>query len=362
MIMDYINLGRRILIKKSNSPIQLTHFVTAKCNLRCKHCFYWKSIENSKNELTLEEIRKISKNMGGIFFLLISGGEPFLRDDLVEIVKTYYSNNKIKNLSIPTNGILDNKIIKMCKKILDQCPGLSFSLNLSLDGLREKHDKIRGKGTFNKAIRFYNKTKELKKDYEKFNISILTTINSINQKKLKEFHYFVKNELKPDMFTINLIRGKSKKSTLSKVDVKYYNKICDIINSQNDNKEKSLIKNVFNFNRFKKIIKYRAGKIRTDMILKTVNKNISQMPCYAAILDVVMYENGDVYPCELLDMKIGNVKDFDYNFKKLWDSKKAEDIRKFIKKSKCFCTHECNMRTNILFNPKYTLQVLFKNE
>ena len=80
-----------------------------------------------------------------------------------------------------------------------------------------------------------------------------------------------------------------------------------------------------------------------------------QMPCYSANLSGVMYPEGQVYPCEILDKShmIGNIRDFKLNFRDLWLSSKAKDEVNFIRKTKCFCTHECFNSVNILFNPKF---------
>ena len=65
-----------------------------------------------------------------------------------------------------------------------------------------------------------------------------------------------------------------------------------------------------------------------------------------------MFSEGQVLPCELLiDKQIGNVRDVDYDFKKLWYSPKADEIRRYIRDTKCFCTYECFLTINILFNP-----------
>jgi radical SAM protein with 4Fe4S-binding SPASM domain len=75
-----------------------------------------------------------------------------------------------------------------------------------------------------------------------------------------------------------------------------------------------------------------------------------------------MYPEGDVYPCEILDdsHKIGNIRDFDLNFKKLWLSHKAKEDIKFIRKTRCFCTHECFNSVNIFFNPKFYPKIIKK--
>jgi iron-sulfur cluster protein len=72
-----------------------------------------------------------------------------------------------------------------------------------------------------------------------------------------------------------------------------------------------------------------------------------------------MFANGDVYPCELLiDRKLGNVREANYDFKSIWFSKEAEASRRFIRESKCFCTYECFLTINILFNPTMMPAVL----
>src|SRR5207247_2224206 len=86
--------------------------------------------------------------------------------------------------------------------------------------------------------------------------------------------------------------------------------------------------------------------------------NKYQTPCYAGNLGACLFANGDTYPCELLtDRKLGNVRDVDYDFKKIWFSPEADAARSFIRDSKCFCTYECFLTINILFNPRMLLSV-----
>ena len=104
-----------------------------------------------------------------------------------------------------------------------------------------------------------------------------------------------------------------------------------------------------------------AGRILlNELVYKTYESNKYITPCYAGNLSGVMYPEGDVYPCEILDEshKIGNIRDFHLDFKKLWLSNKAKKEVEFIRKTKCFCTHECFNIVNILFNPKYYPKVL----
>jgi len=92
--------------------------------------------------------------------------------------------------------------------------------------------------------------------------------------------------------------------------------------------------------------------VRPRIIAKTFRENRYQIPCYGGTLGAAMFSKGQVLPCELRwhDV-IGNVRDVDYDFMKLWNSPKAEALRRDIRCNKCFCTYECFLTINILFNP-----------
>ena len=73
----------KLIFKNNRMPVQLTFFVTTHCNASCPHCFYAAELNNpKKQDLSLEEVEKISKSMDDLLLLYIGGGEPFLRTDL----------------------------------------------------------------------------------------------------------------------------------------------------------------------------------------------------------------------------------------------------------------------------------------
>jgi len=346
-ILSYVSIFSKFFRKKY--PFQITHFITSKCNARCKHCFYWKKLNKKNKELTLDEIKKISRTMPRFFSLILTGGEPFLRNDLSSIAKIYYNNNHIENLGIPTNGLLTNKIYLISKNILESCSGLLFTVSLSLDGIGKDHDDSRNTpGNFEKVCETYKKLTPLKKKYKNFNVNFLTTVSMANQDKLKIIHEYVKDKFNADV-TMIMIRGNPKNPKSKNIDIANY----DAINSIQKDKFKNL--ESFNHPKLKLMIRKRMHKIRSSIISRTIKEQRYLIPCYAGRLDAVIDEEGTVYPCEMLSKSMGNLKDFGLDFKKLWGSEQAKSIREFIKKSKCFCTHECNMRTNILFNPRIML-------
>jgi len=73
---------------------------------------------------------------------------------------------------------------------------------------------------------------------------------------------------------------------------------------------------------------------------------------YAGKLSWRNDSKGDVYPCELLSESMGNIRDFNYDFRALWKNEKAEKIKGMIDENKCYCTYECFLTHAILFNIK----------
>ncbi|MCG2717615.1 MAG: radical SAM protein, partial [Nanoarchaeota archaeon] len=117
MLKHYFKQGLRILVgKRAKLPSYIIFFVTTKCNARCNHCFFWKNLNKNKNELSFEEIEKLSLSLKKVSNLSISGGEPFLREDLPKICELFCKNNGLKKLHIPTNGLMTERTKKMLEE------------------------------------------------------------------------------------------------------------------------------------------------------------------------------------------------------------------------------------------------------
>src|SRR5919206_4578181 len=122
---DYFPILRdRVRRREFNS---LFLFVTSRCNSLCRTCFYFDKL-NSKDDLTVAEIRRISETAGPFRKLWLSGGEPFLRDELAEIVGMFARRNGVRNVNLPTNGLLPEKIFPAMDRMLELCPEVSIDL------------------------------------------------------------------------------------------------------------------------------------------------------------------------------------------------------------------------------------------
>ncbi|SVE53218.1 uncharacterized protein METZ01_LOCUS506072, partial [marine metagenome] len=117
-----INVNRKYLFNNFKLD-ELIFAITDKCPFRCKHCFYADTMDVKDEEgvygMSLDEITKISASLGHFAKMLITGGEPFLRKDVADIAKIFYTQNKIRHIHLPTNSFHTSRIVSTVKKILE---------------------------------------------------------------------------------------------------------------------------------------------------------------------------------------------------------------------------------------------------
>ena len=356
----------KALIKYKQLPSYFIFYPTSRCNLKCSHCFYYDSLNKKFNEITVDELDKITSTMDPILHLILTGGEPYLRHDLDQIVKIFYKNTKVPIISIPSNGWYLDKMDKQINNMMKWCPELTLNQQISIDGIGEDHNNIRmdkkvkgDDNSFEKAIKTIDHLKTIQKVYDRINIGIIITFTNENQNKFKSIIKEIYSLVEPDNISINLVRGDPRQKVNLNLDLNLYRESVKFRDDLFYQKKMS------GHTRFKGNKLATAGRVMlNELVNKTHEENKYITPCYAGNLSGVMYPEGDVYPCEILDKthKIGNIRDFDLDFRKLWLSQKAKEEVKFIRKTKCFCTHECFNTVNILFNPKFYPQIIKKSK
>jgi len=344
-------------------PDNLTFSVTNMCQSRCKTCDVWKLYKEKpklkEKELNIDKIEKIFKSIGHVYFFNISGGEPFLRNDLPEIVDLACKYLTPRIIHTPTNALAPDLIIKQTKKILEimkknKCNAI-FTIKPSFDGIGKQHDEIRGvKGNFKNLMKTYKGLKKLQKDYPNLDVGLGTVISRFNFDKIKEIIEYGK-KLKPDSYINEIAEQRSELFTLDKPITptpEQYEKAIEFFSKEvrrDIKKKKSLVRITQAF----RLVYY-------GLVVKIMKEKRQVIPCYGGIASVHLNAYGDVWPCCILGYKksMGNLRDFDYDFKKVWHSKQADKVRKYIKGKNCYCPLANISYTNILCNPKYMLKVI----
>ncbi len=355
-LANYIKFAPRILYKRGASPLYFVLFVTKNCNARCGHCLLGSHVRHT-GELTIDEIEKVSRSMDDMLFFTPTGGEPFLRKDLPEIVKIFHKNNHAPNVGIPTNGSLTGRVVDSTREMLDANPDLDLHVDISIDGIGDDHDRFRGfKGLFDRATRTYRELRVLEKHYPHFSACIQIAVSAYNHDRLEEIYDYLRTNVGVNTVFTLLFRGGPKDPAgkftppidphANAFDIDNYLRFHDRL--ERDNKAREL--SGYYKMPFGDLINAKRI-IRPKLIARMVKERRYVLPCYAGTLGGNMFSNGDVLACELQDRVLGNVRDYDYDFKKIWFSRQADETREWIKKTKCYCTYECFLTVNILFTP-----------
>ncbi len=346
----------RVLTGKVTSPVVLNMLVTSVCDMRCVHCFFTDQLDDKprkKLQMTTRNFEQVSETLNGTLpVLILAGGEPFTRKDIPEIVRAFYENNKLESVYLMSNGGIQQRIMPDVQRILDECPNLNVTVALGIDGLKEDHENIRQKvNSWDKAIDTARQLQAIKKEIPRLDVQTCTCFMNSNQDRIFEWYDFLRYELKPDKINFNYIRPPAAKPEELNIDLSRYQKLSRMID---DDSRRGVISNHYagKGGFFKAAIDIHMHEV----IAKTEIEKKAQLQCHAGNTGGVIYDEGTVSSCENLD-PVANLRDYDWNFWKLWNSPEM-DVRRKHARSGCHCTHESNCYyPSLAFNPKHLIQI-----
>ena len=336
-------------------PFYLIFYPTSRCNARCPHCYnYDRQIAHGKNEeLTLDEIDMLSRNFGHIKVLTVSGGEPFLRDDLVEIVSIFYRNNGLQYVSFHTNAFLTDRVSDVISRILDKFVDLQVFVCISIDGIGEAHDRFRSvEGGFNELLLTIDRLKELKAVHKRLNLISSTIFSRSTVNSFSETMRFIRDNIGGIKPSLSFIRGIIKDETEKGVDIAKYQEFYE-------NFEPNIDTGIRLFSPV--AVKEAIETVVNKIIVGNYTSHRQTVACQAGRKLLVIYENGDIYPCEMLNDEFGNLRDVGYDVKRLLFSRRGEEIIKQIRRDRiCYCTWENIIPVNLLFSPAHYPSILYE--
>jgi MoaA/NifB/PqqE/SkfB family radical SAM enzyme len=337
---DFIMCGFKVL-RKNGSPIQFIQYVTARCNLRCDHCFYKETLDKKDaGEISEKLLVSTAESMKPILWYSMAGGEPFIRKDLSNIITKIQHKTRPKIFSLPTNGWYKNKTFNTTLKVLQTLNRGNFLIFFSIDGNQKVHDEIRGKDSFAKLKETYFLLSKLKQIYPRLYLNLIITVQNKNYNLFPNLIREIYEKFLPTSISINLLRYHYKDA--EKLDPKLIKSYELAINEY----EKIRKNKGYNF-LWNSIIKAKE-KSQKELILRVAKNDEFVTPCTAGNLSYVGMEDGSIKPCEILPDVVGNI--YKENLGTIFKSNKSDTLRKNIVKTKCRCTYECAMSTNTLFN------------
>lgn len=291
--------------KKLNGTI----IVTYRCNAKCTMCNRYKEPSMPQDEISIETIKKLPK----MYFTNITGGEPFIRDDLTDIVRELYK--KSDRIVISTNGFFTEKIIELCEEFPN------IGIRISIEGLEKTNNKIRGlKDGYNKGITTLRKLIEMKHP----DVGIGMTVQDANAKDLVKL-YNISNEMNMEFATASLHNS-------------FY-----FVETNNIIKDRLMVGKEFE-KLINELLKSNSPKkwFRAYFNHGLINYIFSQkrlLPCDMAFDTFFIDPYGDVMPCNGTKEKevMGNLNN--QTWEDLWNSDLAENVRKKVRN----CNRNCWM-------------------
>jgi MoaA/NifB/PqqE/SkfB family radical SAM enzyme len=325
------------------SPPFLILFINSICNQKCEHCFYWKNL-NRRDDLTKDEIFDLSRSLGRIENLNLSGGEPFLRPEFGEICRQFIRQNKVQQIYVPTNGYFADRTIKQITDTLKEKDLDLFVAEISLDGVGEFHNKFRGSpGAFDKAMQTYEALAKLQETDPRLRIHSISTATDVNMDEIRRLTSYLFDRCpKMDHHNLALIRGDRKNPSLQGPSLEQYRRLYEYIRRLWAPRETG-----------------RYGSVVEPMLQwaksRTATAQEQIIPCRAGILSAVVYSNGDVSVCES-HAPLGNLRQ--KSFPEIWRSTEAQALRKSIADKQCYCTNEVFLWPSITYQPHQLVRTM----
>ena len=331
-------------------PLNITLSPSPKCKSRCIACNIWMKREN---ELTLDEWDKVLASLGTApYWFTISGGEPLMYPGVVELAKLAYKHCQPGIINIPTNGIL-NSGPERVRAILESCPNSQLIINLSLDGVGEKHDFIRGvAGNFEKFEERLEQYLALRAEFPNLAVGIHSVVSVFSVGHLDELIAYAEKsgadqfiteiaEPRVELDTVGLPITPSPEEYAAAID-----KLITYVNSKRY-KGVSRITEAFRVEYYK-------------LVKRILDEQDQVIGCYAGWASAQIYADGTVWPCCVRADDLGNLREHNYDFKDIWFGEKIKDVRRSIAAKECHCPLANASYTNMLMDVSTATRVGMK--
>jgi len=332
----FVSMALRSL--SSPTPPYLIFFVTSRCDARCVTCFNWRNL-NSKpkeQELTLEEIGRIADSCKRSVFLSLSGGEPFLRDDIAGICEAFSTRAGTMMINIPTNCLRPAQIRDRTLQILQACPRTILQVELSIDGIGAVHDTIRGvPGNFEKALETYGNLRDLQKEHPGLRLKVCSVLNAYNRHQIGDLMEFVERNMSVDDHSIVPVHGEPRDESVRGDPIEDFREAAALADSLRHRGRAG----------FRALVFREVQSLARQSILDVLGGTGRRFACPGGSKIAVIGETGLVYPCEsMMAEPLGDLRKDDYSLPRILSRRSADGM--------CQCGWSCAHLAAVLFSTR----------
>lgn len=325
-------------------PFSVVVSLSYRCNSTCATCDVWKK---PNDDMTPDEWRKVFRHLGHTpFYMTFTGGEPFLRNDMHEVVLAGYQECHPEVITIPTNGILTKRILDRVAQICDGSPKAQIGINLSLDGVGKDHDEIRGvPGNWEKSMKTWAGLKELQKTKKNLVLTVHTVLSKFNVKKAREIYAGLQS-LSPDSYITEVAEERVELDTLGWGITPLASEYAPVADFLSQKARERPAKGIARFTQSFRAQYYQLAK-------RTLIEQRQVIPCLAGWASAHLAPNGDVWSCCIRAEAVANLRDHNYDLRPIWfeHQGRLRAMRRSIKNRECSCPMANASYANMLLHP-----------
>ncbi len=324
-------------------PINLTVSVTYGCASRCLTCDIW---QKRVLDLSVDEYGKIFRTLDRVpVWVTVSGGDQFLRGDLDQIVQLIRTEIEPTIINIPMNGVVTERIFSLLPKIAHESVGSQLVLNLSVDEIGEEHDRLRGAPhNFEKLLGVAELIRDLKKTYDHVVLGVHTVISKHNVHRIPEIEREARARFLPDSYIAEVAENRVELKTMDK----------DISPDPADYRRAvTHLSNTIRSGRSNAPVARLVESLRLEyygLATRILEERRQVIECYAGWASAHLAPDGHVWGCCTRAESLGNVRDHEYDFGRVWLGSHADEFRASVKRHECACPLANASYTNLLLD------------
>lgn len=340
--MNLASLAMNVL---GGGPTFLIPFVTSRCNARCPFCFYGDRVgsPDPPEELSTDEWEMISRRCGRIPYLLISGGEPVMRDDLAGIVGGFIRNAGTRFVTVPSNGLLPERSEALFERLTREHPGVHFRAAFSLDFPDSRHDAARRRpGCLESLTRAARSVGALRGGRRNLTLDMVSVYMPENASDHVELARMVEELFQPDNHELRILRPPWPERFSRELDPAAFLETLEFYRRMSRRRESRRLSFVFR----------GLNNVSMDVLPNLISGGF-EAPCTAGTKLVVISETGEVRLCELRSEVLGSLRESGYDLSRVLQSPGARETVARMRHDRCACTWECALAMSLLKSPRH---------
>jgi MoaA/NifB/PqqE/SkfB family radical SAM enzyme len=328
-------------------PVSLAYSVTHRCNARCKTCGVAGGLTP---DMDTDSWMRVFKSLGRApVWITVTGGEPFMREDIADLLQGMLRHAKPAYITIATNGSLSNRIVPIMRRLAKDFPDTDIIANISLDGIGAQHDRVRGMdGSFDAAVDTFH---HLRIDQPpNLHAGFHTVISKYNADAVPDLVKYVTG-FRPDAHGLEVAQSRAELNVAHRNLAPSPEAVRALMPvlleaAESDARPTSVQRARRAFRR-----RYYA------LSAKALEKGRQPIPCWAGFASAYITPDGNLWACPTAGSSLGSLRAADFDFTAVWRSAQAARARRDITAGKCSCALANALFTSMILDPATALHL-----